>query len=589
MHGVVPDKRLTSEATEVLPRMAKDEQTRAFLASIVESSDDSIVGTDLEGTILSWNGGAERLWGYSAAEAIGKHITILFPPDRQQDHLLSLGKVRREERVERFESQRVRKDGTQVDVSVILSPIKDSLGRLQGVSAIYRDITKRNEAEAALLVAKQFAESSSRAKSEFLANMNHEIRTPLNGIIGLTELVLDSELNEEQCEYLSIVKTSAESLLKILSDLLDFSKIQAGKFVLQPKQFWLKDLINTTVSGWASVAGEKNLQVACEIRSEVPKVLLGDPICLRQILDNLIGNAIKFTPAGKVVITVETSPESPGALHFGVRNTGIGIAPDKQEVIFEPMSQADGSASRKFGGAGLGLAISAQLVEMMGGQIWLQSDGRTGSTFHFTVRMEAVDAPAVDGTPAKSPTDIQPTAAISTQPGPDERRRELRKPTNDAASAQVISPLTLEHLDVQVLDISRNGLKIRAPKFLNSGVILQMRLRDTLILGEVRYCVQTDDGFWAGLHIQDCVERRHTKRSPVDIPVTIGELQSGQPARIVDKSLEGMLIVAQHRVPEGTLLCIIAEEKPILVEVVHCKRDGDRFKIGVRINQVLNL
>jgi hypothetical protein len=188
----------------------------------------------------------------------------------------------------------------------------------------------------------------------------------------------------------------------------------------------------------------------------------------------------------------------------------------------------------------------------------------------------------------KSRSGIQQTAAIS-DPGHDERRSERRMATNDSASVQVISPQTLGHMDVQVLDVSRNGLKIRSPKFLHSGVILQMRLRDTLILGEVRYCVQTDDGFWAGLYIQDCVERRRVKRSAVDIPAIIGELRSDQPAKIVDKSREGMLIVAQRSVPPGTLVCVIAEGKPVLAEVVHCNRDGGRFKIGVKINQVSNL
>ena len=189
----------------------------------------------------------------------------------------------------------------------------------------------------------------------------------------------------------------------------------------------------------------------------------------------------------------------------------------------------------------------------------------------------------------KSRTGIQSTAAMAADPEHDERRRERRMATNDYASVQVISSQTLEHMDVRVLDISRNGLKIRAPKFLKIGVVLQMRLRDTLILGEVRYCVQTDDGFWAGLHIQDCVERRRAKRSPVDIPAIIGELQNDQPAKIVDKSREGMLLVAQHSVPPGTSVCVIADGKPVLAEVVHCNREGGRFKIGVKIEQTFEL
>jgi PAS domain S-box-containing protein len=363
----------------------------AFLASIVESSDDSIIGTDMEGTILSWNRGAEQLFGYTAEEVVGEHIVILFPKHLQSEYLKSLSRIRREEQRERFESERVRKDGTQIDVSVILSPIKDKNGRLQGVSAIYRDITKRKKVEAELLLAKQAIEVFSRAKSEFLAKMSHEIRTPLNGIIGLTQVVLDSELNEEQREYLKVVKTSADLLLKIISDILDISKIQAGTFVLQPREFWVRDLVNATIKGLAACADEKHLQLASHVLPEVPEVMLGDSDCLRQVLDNLVRNAITFTPAGEVVVTVEALPETPNSWLFSVRDTGTGIAVDKQKTIFEPFSQVDASSRRIHGGTGLGLAISAQVVEMMRGRIWVESDGQTGSTFRFTAYLEAVD------------------------------------------------------------------------------------------------------------------------------------------------------------------------------------------------------
>ena len=233
MHGVVPDRRQTSEVAQLPPQMARDEQTRAFLASIVESSDDSIIGSDLEGTILSWNGGAERLWGYSAAEAIGRHITMLFLPEHRADHRQSLEKIQHQERVERFESVRVRKDGKAIDVSVILSPIKDDHGQLRGVSAIYRDITKHKRADAELLQAKEAAEAASRAKSEFLANMSHEIRTPMNGILGMLDVALDMELEAELRDYLETARGSANTLLVILNDILDFSKIEAGRMELE--------------------------------------------------------------------------------------------------------------------------------------------------------------------------------------------------------------------------------------------------------------------------------------------------------------------------------------------------------------------
>jgi len=425
------DGLLVSSAIRDITERNRASEGMAFLASIVESSDDSIIGTDLDGRILSWNRGAEQLFGYTAGEVLGKHVVILFPQHLQSEYLKSLGRIRRQEQRERFESERVRKDGSQIDVSVILSPIKDTMGRLLGVSAIYRDITKRKKIDAELLLAKQTAEISNRARSEFLARMSHEIRTPLNGIIGLTEVVLDSELNDEQREYLNVVKTSAESLLKIISDILDISKIQAGKLVLRPREFWMRDMVNTTIKGLLASADEKHLQLASHISPEVPDVVLGDSDCLRQILDNLVRNAITFTATGEVVITVEASPDSSGATwHFSVRDTGIGVAFDKQKMIFEPFSQADASSRRKYGGTGLGLAISAQLVEMMGGRIWVESDGRTGSTFHFTAHLEAVDTPsgACPSTEVVSHVEEPPAEASikqQTSPASEEAGRPL--------------------------------------------------------------------------------------------------------------------------------------------------------------------
>ncbi len=642
------------------------EDASAFLAAIVQSSDDSIVGSNLEGLILSWNASSERYWGYTAEEAIGQSNSILFPPDRQNEYADRIAKIRRGEHAERYETLRLRKNGTLVPVSVILSPVKDARGKLLGFAAIYSDMTERNEAEARLLAAKQAAEESaaslreseeryalvtqatrdgifdsdlatgisyhsprlneilgygedemptgptsffdqlhpedrprliqnaarsevdktvqsfehevrvrckdgsyrwvasngrllrdaagkpvrvvgairditqrrqaeeklaasekrlrdildslygfvglytldgvlidvnraplvaaglkaedvlgkpiwdtpwmahsaedqetlrgiiaraaagevvreettarieggqqiiidstfgplrdqhgvitnvigsgvditarkeaesklvlakqvaevaSRAKSEFLANMSHEIRTPMNGIIGLTEVVLESDLNPEQREYLSLVKSSASTLMQIISDILDISKIQAGKMVLRPKEFWLRDLITSTVAAFVQPAREKNLRLNYYVHPAIPEVLLGDATLLKRVLEKLVGNAIKFTATGEVNLEVGISPGNFEKLHFHVSDTGIGIAADHQRRIFEPFTQVDASSRREFGGTGLGLAISAQLVDMMGGEIWVVSDGHSGSAFHFTARLQAVTSP----------------------------------------------------------------------------------------------------------------------------------------------------------------------------------------------------
>ncbi len=281
------------------------------------------------------------------------------------------------------ELEYVHKDGHRVPVLIGLASI-DPLG--DTAVGFILDLTARKRAEEELRRAKDVAEAANAAKSQFLANMSHEIRTPMNGVLGALDLVLDTPLEPEQVEYLAIARTSADSLLTILSDILDLSKIEAGKLDLCPREFDLRKTLEGAAQLMMSRAREKHLELTCHVEDSVPESLFGADMRLRQIVLNLIGNGVKFTDHGKVEVgaMLESRSKDRVQLHFVVQDTGIGIAADKQNVIFEAFAQADGSMTRRYGGTGLGLTISSRLAEMMGGRMWVESTPGQGSKFHFT-------------------------------------------------------------------------------------------------------------------------------------------------------------------------------------------------------------
>jgi PAS domain S-box-containing protein len=365
------------------------ERERSLLASIVDSSGDAIYSEDTHLTITSWNPAAERLFGYNAAEIVGRSAVLLAPLDRREEVLRHAESVGRSGKPESFETKRLRKDGGMIDVAITQSPVLDPSGAMVGLSVTAHDIGQRKQMEAELAQARDAALEAARLKSEFLANMSHKIRTPLNSIIGMTGLLLDTKLNAEQREFARDVRESGDALLTLINDILDFSKLSAGKMLLEEANFDLTDLIESTIELVANQARRKGLELTAAVEPEVPRLLRGDPGRLRQILLNLFSNAIKFTERGEVGVRVNKLSENPHEtlLRFEIHDSGIGIAKEKQQHLFEAFTQVDASTTRRYGGTGLGLSIARELVMAMQGTIAASSTPGVGSTFWFTVML----------------------------------------------------------------------------------------------------------------------------------------------------------------------------------------------------------
>ncbi len=386
MRGGVP-VGTNSISTDVTERRAQERriaESHSLVQAVLNSTSFMIVACDTVGIVTGINPPAERVLGRTEAEAVGSaYVDEIFDGADFESIAAAVQETGRDDR----EWKLRRHDGTTFPAFVSISALRDANGVHTGYAVVASDITVRKEAERALVTATREAEQASRVKGEFLANMSHEIRTPMNAVIGLTGLLLDTRLNEEQLEFVETIRASGDALLSIINEILDFSKIESGNLVLEQESFDVRDCVESALDLVAGRASEKDVNLAYLVENSVPQALVGDVTRVRQVLVNFLSNAVKFTDRGDVYVHV-TSRQLPNGLvdvSVAVRDTGIGIPEDRIDRLFRSFSQVDASTTRQFGGTGLGLAISKRLVELMGGGVKVESTPGVGSTFTFTI------------------------------------------------------------------------------------------------------------------------------------------------------------------------------------------------------------
>ncbi len=427
---------------------------------IFESLTDSVIVLDAKNRIVDMNPSARKLFGRHTQKAVGQSARVLFG---SRPELIDLYR----DAIDKRDEITIENGGAKYHFDLRISPLRDQRARLTGRLIVLRDITARKKVEEELREAKLTAESATRAKSEFLAMMSHEIRTPMNAVLGIADLMLATETDPVRYDLVQTIHQSGESLLTIINDVLDFSKIESGKMELESHPFDIRQCVEQSLDLLSSKASERGLGLSCITSENTPAVIIGDVMRLKQILVNLVGNAIKFTEYGEIVVRVssrkaqlpETNPQDDlWEIQFAVRDTGIGIPHDRLDRLFQLFSQVDTSTTRKYGGTGLGLAICQRLSELMGGKIWVESEGipGKGSTFYFTIagRAHRVEPTAPE---------VQAAEPVSTKPAVDAQMAE-RRPlrillAEDNPINQKVAQHTLARLGYRA-DVAVNGLEV---------------------------------------------------------------------------------------------------------------------------------
>ena len=464
------------------------------LLSFIDSAPDATILMNARGDICLSNQQVETLFGISSGELIGKKIELLIPAAVREKHVMLRSNFFQAPQVRAMGSGKellgLRKSGEKFPVEISLSPIE--LGGESYVTASIRDISERKAAERELQLARQIAEEATQAKSDFLANMSHEIRTPMNAIIGMSELALKTDLTPKQHNYIDKVNRSAEGLLGIINDILDFSKIEAGKLDLEYTEFHLESVLDNLSNLVGLRAEEKGLELLLDIDSDVPSLLLGDSLRLGQILINLGNNAVKFTDRGEIVVIVgvDDIDEDNVTLRFSVSDTGIGMTPEEQSRLFQAFGQADASTTRKYGGTGLGLTISKRLVEMMQGDIWLESEVGSGSTFTFTASFGW--KPLEDARPTAASLELQDMRVLVVDDNPTAREILVGISSSLGFRTDAASGGTMAVDMAEVADQESDPYRIILMDWqmpVTDGVVTTQLLMDKGLLGKDRFVI----------------------------------------------------------------------------------------------------